>query len=87
MTILALAAMGGDLASRPIAPRVVRRIYAVYRTGSCTRPSMAAALELLRETAQTVGVVPSAAVGGLASLEGAARTGPRTDSGGRAAGG
>jgi len=38
-----------DLTCRPIAPRVVRRIYAVYRKGSDTRPSMAAALEFLRE--------------------------------------
>jgi DNA-binding transcriptional LysR family regulator len=57
---LALATMGGDLTYRPIAPRIVRRIYAVYRKGSDTRPSMAAALELLRETAEMVGGAHSA---------------------------
>jgi len=51
-----LEQLGMDLTCRPIAPRVVRRIYAVYRKGSDTRPSMAAALEFLRETAETVGV-------------------------------
>jgi DNA-binding transcriptional LysR family regulator len=51
---LALAGMRA-LAFRPIAPTVVRRIHAVYRTGSETRPSIATALALLRETADQVG--------------------------------
>jgi DNA-binding transcriptional LysR family regulator len=51
---LALAMIGGDLIYRPIEPRVVRRIYAVYRKGSDTRPSLVAALELLRHTAETL---------------------------------
>jgi hypothetical protein len=44
-----------ELAFRPITPTVVRRIHAVYRTGSETRPSIATALALPRETADQVG--------------------------------
>ena len=44
-----------EFAFRPIAPTVVRRIHAVYRTGRETRRSIATALGLLRETADQVG--------------------------------
>jgi DNA-binding transcriptional LysR family regulator len=51
-----LALIGAsDLVFRPIAPKVVRRLYAVYRKGSNSRPSIATALRLLRETAHAVG--------------------------------
>jgi DNA-binding transcriptional LysR family regulator len=51
---LAFAGATG-LSFRPIAPRIVRRIYAVYRKGSNARPPIATALALFRETADLVG--------------------------------
>jgi hypothetical protein len=42
-----------EFAFRPIAPTVVRRIHAVYRTGRETRRSIATARALLRETADS----------------------------------
>lgn len=63
---LAFATMGGDFAFRLIVPSVVRRIYAAYRTGTDARPSMAVALELLREAAETV----ATELGALSQLAG-----------------
>lgn len=47
---LALTNTAGLLV-RPITPPVRRRLYAVYRTGAAARPSVATAIDLLRETA------------------------------------
>jgi DNA-binding transcriptional LysR family regulator len=51
---LALAQVA-DLVFRPLAPPVVRRLYAAYRARAKDRPSIATALELFREAAETVG--------------------------------
>jgi hypothetical protein len=44
-----------DLAVRPIIPAVTRRLYAVLRREAHLRPSIATALELLADTATSVG--------------------------------
>jgi DNA-binding transcriptional LysR family regulator len=51
---LALAQVA-DLVFRPLAQPVVRRLYAAYRASAKDRPSIASALELFREAAETVG--------------------------------
>jgi DNA-binding transcriptional LysR family regulator len=51
---LALAQVA-DLVFRPLAPPVVRRLYAAYRARATDRPSIATALELFREAAEAVG--------------------------------
>ena len=61
---LALTAMPPGVAHRAIVPRVARRIYAVCRTGTEGRPSIAAALGLLREAAETVSAELKAATAG-----------------------
>ena len=44
-----------DLGFRSLTPPVVRRIFAVYRTGANHRPSIATALTLFREAADAIG--------------------------------
>jgi DNA-binding transcriptional LysR family regulator len=51
---LALAQVA-DLVFRPLAPPVVRRLYAAYRTSAKDRPSIVTALELFRIAAEVVG--------------------------------
>jgi DNA-binding transcriptional LysR family regulator len=57
IAILPALALAGvtDLSIRPIAPPIARRLYAAFRKGADLRPSLATALELLRDTASAVG--------------------------------
>lgn len=48
-----------DVAFRPLKPAVYRTVYAVHRNGSGSRPSIAAAIELLREVAASLAPVPA----------------------------